>query len=207
MASKSSDQWLREHFSDPYVKQAQKAGYRSRAVYKLIEMDDRDHFLRPGMVVVDLGAAPGGWSQIASNRVGKNGTVVALDLLPIEPISNVTILQGDFTTEDTLNQLLAVLPGPVDVILSDMAPNMSGHDSVDVPKALYLSELALDFAMAHLKPDGVMLMKIFQGEGFQEFYALLKRQFKTTAIRKPKASRGRSREIYVLAKGFKALDR
>jgi 23S rRNA (uridine2552-2'-O)-methyltransferase len=203
MASKSSDQWLKEHFSDPYVKQAQKAGYRSRAVYKLMEIDDRDHLLRPGMVVVDLGAAPGGWSQIASNRVGKNGTVVALDLLPIEPIPNVMILQGDFSSEETLNQLLAVLPGAVDVILSDMAPNMSGHDSVDVPRAMYLSELALDFAMAHLKPDGAMLMKIFQGEGFQEFYALLKRQFKTTTIRKPKASRGRSREIYVLAKGFK----
>lgn len=203
MAGKSSAQWLKEHFSDPYVKQAQKAGYRSRAVYKLMEIDDKDRLLRPGMVVVDLGAAPGGWSQVASNRVGKNGTVVALDLLPIEPIQNVHILQGDFTNEETVTELLSVLPGKVEVILSDMAPNMSGHDSVDVPKAMYLAELVLDFAMIHLSLDGAILMKIFQGEGFQQFYANLKRHFKITAIRKPKASRGRSREIYVVAKGFK----
>lgn len=203
MAGKSSAEWLKEHFSDPYVKQAQKAGYRSRAVYKLTEIDDKDRILRPGMVVVDLGAAPGGWSQIASNRVGKNGTVIALDLLPIDPIPNVHIVQGDFTADETLHQLTAILPGPIDVVLSDIAPNMSGHDSVDVPKALYLVELAFDFAMQHLKPDGTLLMKVFQGEGFQEFYANLKRHFKTVTIRKPKASRGRSREIYVLAKGFK----
>lgn len=206
MASKSSDRWLKEHFSDPYVKQAQQEGYRSRAVYKLIEIDDRDRLLRPGITVVDLGAAPGGWSQIASKRVGKNGTVIALDLLPIEPIPNVHILQGDFTEPDVLQQVLALLPDKVDVILSDMAPNMSGHDSVDVPRAMYLVELAFDFALTHLRTDGSLLMKIFQGEGFQEFYAILKRHFKMTAIRKPKASRGRSREIYVLAKGFKGRE-
>lgn len=206
MAGKSSERWLKEHFSDPYVKQAQKAGYRSRAVYKLIEIDDKDHLLRPGMVVVDLGAAPGGWAQVASQRVGKYGTVIALDLLPIEPIAGVHILQGDFTEENTLQALLSLIKTPIDVVLSDMAPNMSGHDSVDVPKSIYLAELALDFAIHHLKQDGALLMKVFEGEDFQNLYAAVKRYFKTTTIRKPKASRGRSREVYVLAKGFRGRE-
>jgi len=203
MAGKSSARWLREHFSDPYVKKAKLAGYRSRAVYKLLEIDEKDHLFHPGLVVVDLGAAPGGWSQVAKERVGQSGKVVALDLLPIEPIPHVQILQGDFTTDETINALLALLPGPIDVILSDMAPNMSGHDSVDVPRSIYLAELVLDFALLHLRTEGALLMKVFEGAGFQTLYANIKQHFSTTTIKKPKASRGRSREVYVLAKGFK----
>lgn len=204
MAGKSSARWLKEHFSDPYVKEAQKAGYRSRAVYKLIEIDQKDKLLQQGMTVVDLGAAPGGWSQIASKKVGKNGKVIALDLLPIDPIPNVEILQGDFTNDEVVSQLLAKAKA-IDVILSDIAPNISGHDSVDIPKAMYLAECVLDFAVQHLKANGALVMKVFQGEGFESLLKQIKQYFKATAIRKPKASRGRSREIYIVAKGFKGL--
>jgi len=203
MAGKSSAKWLSEHFSDPYVKLAHKAGFRSRAVYKLAEIDERDHLLHQGMTVVDLGAAPGGWSQIASKKVGRNGKIIAIDLLPIDPISGVEIIQGDFTQDETVNKILALIAKPIDLILSDMAPNMSGHDSVDVPRSVYLAELVLDFALKHLRPDGSLVMKVFQGDGFQELYATIKCHFKMTAIRKPKASRGRSREVYVVGKGFK----
>jgi 23S rRNA (uridine2552-2'-O)-methyltransferase len=200
MRSKSSERWLKEHFSDPYVKRARQAGFRSRAAYKLIEIDDRHHLLQAGMLVVDLGAAPGGWSQVAMNRVGQAGTVIALDLLPIEPIPHVSIMTGDFSEDASIATLLAELRAPIDLLLSDMAPNISGHTSVDVPKALMLAESVFDFAKQHLRLGGTMLVKVFQGEGFDLFYATVKRSFKKTTLCKPDASRGRSREMYILAR-------
>lgn len=209
MATKgSSRRWLKEHFTDPYVKAAQKAGYRSRAVYKLEEINIRDRLLRPGLTVVDLGAAPGGWSQLAVKLIKPKGRLIAVDLLPIEPIEGVEIIQGDFTDEAIVNAILQKLSGDpaersVDVVMSDMAPNTSGVQSVDVNRSVYLCELALEFALRVLKPEGVFLFKIFQGEGFDALFAEIKRTFKTVAIRKPKASRGRSRELYVLARNLK----
>lgn len=203
MAGKSSNRWLKEHFSDPYVKQAQQAGYRSRAVFKLLEIQDRDKLFKPGMTVVDLGAAPGGWSQIVTKLV-KPGTVIALDLLPIEPLEGVDFIQGDFTDEAMLPLLFAKLPSrKADWVISDMAPNTSGNESIDVPRSVYLAELALDFALQVLQTEGGFLVKVFQGEGFDALFAEIKRNFKTVAIRKPKASRGRSREVYILARGLK----
>jgi 23S rRNA (uridine2552-2'-O)-methyltransferase len=202
--SKSSQNWLKRHFDDPYVKEAQKAGYRSRAVFKLLEIQDKDRILKPGQVVVDLGAAPGGWSEFAVPLVGKQGNIIAMDILEMEPIEGVTFIQGDFTEQAVHNRLLAALDGRrVDLVMSDMAPNISGVKAVDQPKAMYLAELALDFAQEVLKPGGFFLAKIFQGEGFDPFLAALRQAFDKVVIRKPKASRPKSREVYLLAKGFR----
>lgn len=201
--SKSSHKWLREHFDDEYVKKAQQEGYRSRAVYKLKEIQDKDHLLRPGTKVVDLGAAPGGWSQVAVQLVGRTGRVVASDILPIEPIPNVEFVLGDFREEAVLNELLNLLGDEkADLVLSDMAPNMSGMEAVDQPRAIYLCELALEMAQQVLKPGGSFLVKLFQGDGSDKFLKELRQHFKTVKIRKPSASRPRSREVYVLGQGF-----
>lgn len=203
--SKSSERWLREHFGDAFVRQAQALGLRSRAAFKLLEIDQRDRLLRPGLTVVDLGAAPGGWAQVAADKVGPGGQVVALDLLPIEPLPGVTVLQGDFTEQAVLDRLLGELDGrPVDLVLSDMAPNMSGMSSIDQPGAMYLVELALDMARQTLKPNGSFVAKVFQGEGFDEYLADVRQSFSKVLIRKPKASRARSREVYIVGKGFRA---
>ena len=200
----SSRRWLREHFNDPYVKQAQKEGYRSRAVYKLLEMHERYRLFKPGMSVVDLGAAPGGWSQVVVKLIKPKGQIIALDLLAIEPIPGVDFIQGDFSDEAVLATLQARLPSPkVDWVLSDIAPNMSGNESVDMPRSMYLCELALDFALQTLKPEGGFLIKVFQGAGFDALLSDIRRSFKTVVIRKPKASRDRSREVYILAREFK----
>jgi len=202
--SKTSNAWLAEHFNDEFVKRARKEGYRSRAVYKLQEIDTRDRLLKPGMTVIDLGAAPGAWSQYVRERVGRTGRVIALDILPMEALPGVEVLQGDFTDEDTLKALLDVLGGqPVDLVISDMSPNISGVESADKARAMYLSELALDFAVQVLKPGGGFLMKVFQGSGFSELYKGIQGQFARVVSRKPKASRARSAEIYVLATGFR----
>jgi 23S rRNA (uridine2552-2'-O)-methyltransferase len=201
MPKKSSQRWLREHFSDPYVKQAQLLGYRSRAVFKLKEIQERDKIFRPGMTVVDLGAAPGGWSQVVTKLVGRKGRVIALDILPMEPIEGVEFILGDFNEEALLDELLASLDGArVDWVLSDMAPNLSGIDSVDQPRSIALAELALDFANTVLGDGGGFLVKVFQGDGFDPFLVALRQNFKKVIIRKPKASRDRSREVYILAK-------
>jgi 23S rRNA (uridine2552-2'-O)-methyltransferase len=200
--SKSSGRWLREHFSDPYVKQAQRQGYRSRAALKLAALDERDRLFRPGLTVVDLGAAPGGWSQLGAARVGSSGRVIALDVLDMEPLENVIFIQGDFREDGPLRALEAELAGErVDLVLSDMAPNISGQDAVDQPRAMYLAELALDFARQWLNPEGVFVVKLFQGEGFDEFLAELRSGFRRVVMRKPPASRNRSREMYALATG------
>jgi 23S rRNA (uridine2552-2'-O)-methyltransferase len=202
--SKTSNAWLAEHFNDEFVKRARKEGYRSRAVYKLQEIDTRDRLFKPGMTVIDLGAAPGAWSQYVRERVGRTGRVIALDILPMEALPGVEVLQGDFTDEDTLKALLDVLGGqPVDLVISDMSPNISGVESADKARAMYLSELALDFAVQVLKPGGGFLMKVFQGSGFSELYKGIQGQFARVVSRKPKASRARSAEIYVLATGFR----
>ncbi|SRR5579883_442393 len=202
--SKSSRRWLKEHFSDTYVKQAQQAGYRSRAVYKLLELQERDKLFKPGMVVVDLGAAPGGWSQLVTEYVGPKGKVFALDILPMDPIPGVDFIQGDFTDETCLNALIERL-GDTEVnwVLSDMAPNMSGQNSVDQPRSMYLAELALDFALKILPENGGFLVKLFQGTEFDQFLKTIRTHFKKVVIRKPKASRGRSPEIYILGLGLK----
>jgi 23S rRNA (uridine2552-2'-O)-methyltransferase len=201
--SKSSGRWLKEHFDDEYVKRAQQLGYRSRATFKLLEINEKDRLLKKGMVVVDLGAAPGGWSQIAADIVGDKGQVVALDILPMDPLPGVTVLEGDFHEEAVLQQLLAAIGGrPVDLVMSDMAPNISGMRSVDQPRAMYLAELTLDLAKTVLKPGGEMLVKVFQGEGFDEFIKECRGCFRKVIIRKPAASRPRSREVYVLARNY-----
>jgi 23S rRNA (uridine2552-2'-O)-methyltransferase len=202
--SKSSGKWLTEHFTDEFVKRARKEGYRSRAVYKLQEIDERDRLLKPGMVVVDLGAAPGAWSQYVKEKVGPAGRVVALDILPMEALAGIETLQGDFTEDEVLAALLKALNSqPVDLVISDMAPNMSGIDSSDQARAMYLAELALDFAGKVLKPGGAFLVKVFQGRGFNELYKVMQGQFARVATRKPKASRARSAELYLLATGFR----
>jgi 23S rRNA (uridine2552-2'-O)-methyltransferase len=202
--SKSSQRWLREHFDDPFVARAQQEGYRSRAVYKLAEIDRRDQLLRPGMRVVDLGAAPGGWSQYAMERVGRSGRVVASDILPMDPVPGVDIVTGDFHEESVLAAILAHLGGePADLVLSDIAPNLSGTDAVDQPRAIYLCELALDLAVRVLKPNGAFLVKVFQGQGSDEFLRAVRKRFSRVVVRKPEASRPRSREVYVLARGLR----
>jgi len=204
--SGSSSRWLTEHFSDEFVKLAQKKGYRSRAVFKLEEIQLKDRLLRPGMSVVDLGAAPGGWSQFTVEKIGKSGRIIALDILPVEAIPGVTIIEGDFQEEAVLNQLLEALDGkPVDLVLSDMAPNMSGTREVDQPRAMYLAELALDTARQVLRPGGAFVTKLFMGAGFDEFQKEARKSFASLANRKPKASRDRSREVYLVAKGFKGV--
>jgi 23S rRNA (uridine2552-2'-O)-methyltransferase len=199
--SVSSQRWLHEHFTDPYVQRAKQEGWRSRAVYKLIEIQERDRILRPGQVVVDLGAAPGGWSQYAAGVIGDAGRLFALDILPMDSFAGVDFIQGDFTEQAVFEQLLERLEGrTVDVVLSDMAPNMSGQDSVDQPRALYLAELAADFATRVLGPQGIYLVKLFQGAGFDAYLRELRRQFASVTMRKPDASRARSREVYALAR-------
>ena len=199
----SSRRWLKEHHQDRFVKQAKQAGYRSRAAYKLLELDRRDRLLTPGSVVVDLGAAPGGWSQVAAERLGDRGRVVALDLLAMEPLPGVEILTGDFTEEATLDALLERLEGRrVDLVLSDMAPNSSGVTAVDQPRAMLLAELAVDFAARVLAPGGTLVAKVFQGEGFDALIRGLKQPYKRVYTRKPEASRARSREVYVLARDY-----
>jgi 23S rRNA (uridine2552-2'-O)-methyltransferase len=206
--TKSSKAWLAEHFADEYVKLARKHGYRSRAVYKLKELDERDRLLRPGMVVVDLGAAPGAWSQYVRERVGERGRVIALDILATEVLPGVEILQGDFTEDATLRKLLEALHGqPVDLVISDMAPNTTGISTADQPRVMYLAELAVDFAAQVLKPGGAFVVKTFQGLGFNEYYKALQKRFARVASRKPKASRPRSPEIYLLATGFRGREK
>ena len=201
--SKSSSQWLKRHFDDPYVKQAQKEGWRSRAVYKLKEIDEKDKIVKPGMVVADLGAAPGSWSQYLSTKVGDKGRIFALDILPMDGMDGVDFIQGDFREESVLHEFEKLLDGrPVDLVLSDMAPNMSGTTTVDQPRAMYLLELALEFARAHLKENGDMVVKMFQGEGSDAYIADMRKAFKTVKIRKPDASRDRSREIFIVARHY-----
>ena len=202
--SKSSHRWLREHFDDEYVKKAQRDGYRSRAVYKLEEIQAKDRIIKPGMSIVDLGAAPGGGSQYALGLIGRKGVVVAMDILPMEPLPGVTFVQGDFREEDVLTELLAVLEErEIDLVMSDIAPNISGMEAVDQPRAMYLAELAVDFADRVLRPGGDLLVKLFQGEGFDVLLKDLKQRYEKVIVRKPKASRPRSREVYALARGRK----
>lgn len=202
--SESSRRWLAEHFTDPYVKQAQLEGYRSRAVYKLLEIHKRDRLFKPGMTVVDLGAAPGGWSQAVVKLVHPKGRVIAMDILPMEPIPGVEFILGDFTEQATLDALLADLDGKADSVICDIAPNMSGEKSVDIPRAMYLAELSIAFALDTLKPEGFLLIKLFQGSGLEDIYAQIRSKFKKMIIRKPKASRERSREVYVLARELRS---
>ncbi len=198
--SKTSKQWMREHVNDPFVQLAQKEGYRSRAAYKLMEIDAKDHLLKPGMVVVDLGATPGGWSQVAARQVGRSGQVIALDLLPLDPLAGVDFILGDFRDDSVLKQLEILLQGKqVGLVISDMSPNICGVASADQARAIHLAELAMEFALEHLKSDGSFLAKVFQGVGFEEFYKLMKTRFVKVVTRKPKASRDRSSELYLLA--------
>ena len=202
--SKTSNAWLAEHFRDEFVKRARKEGYRGRAVYKLQEIDQRDRLLRPGMTVVDLGAAPGAWSQYVRERLGNSGRVIALDILTMEAIAQVEVMEGDFTADSTVPALLKLLDGgAVDLVISDMAPNISGVAIADQARVMYLAELALDFSVQVLKPGGAFLVKIFQGSGFNELYKVIQGNFTRVTTRKPKASRARSAEIYILATGFR----
>lgn len=199
--AKSSARWLKEHFNDVYVKRAQAEGWRSRAVFKLEEIDRRDGLLKPGMTLIDLGAAPGGWSQYAQRSLKNQGRIIALDILPMDPLVGVDFLQGDFQDEVVLAKLLNMLgANRADLVLSDLAPNMSGMMAVDQPRAMALAELALDLARQVLKPGGNLLVKVFEGEGLDDFRRQLRQYFKELLVRKPKASRDRSRELYLLAK-------
>ncbi len=203
--SKSSGNWLQEHVNDPYVKQAQKEGYRSRASYKLLQLNERDRLIRPGMLIVDLGAAPGGWSQVAGRLVGDRGKVIATDILPMDPVKNVDFCQGDFTDEAVLERILALLEGrKADLVLCDIAPNITGIDVADQASSMYLVELALDMARRALKPRGDFVAKVFQGAGSEAYLKELRASFEKLMIRKPAASRPRSREVYAVAKGLKA---
>lgn len=195
---------MQEHFADEYVKMAQAQGYRSRAVFKLKEIQEKDQLIKPGMNIIDLGAAPGGWSQFARPIIGKKNKIIALDILPMEPIEGVDFIQGDFREQAVLDQLYAVLDGaPVNMVMSDMAPNMSGNKGVDQPSAIYLGELALETAKTVLVKDGIFLVKLFHGAGFEEYFKEVQQSFAKVVIRKPKASRPRSNEVYILARGFK----
>ncbi len=204
--SKSSARWLAEHAADPYVKRAHEEGWRSRAAFKLEDIQQSDRILRPGMTVVDLGAAPGGWSQYAARLLGEKGRVIAMDILEMPAIPGVEFLQGDFNDEAVLQRLLELVgPGRVDLVMSDMAPNMMGISDVDHDRSMNLVELALDFAGRTLRPGGDFLAKVFQGRGFQPFVAQLRQQFESVKLRKPKASRARSAEVYVLARGYRLV--
>jgi len=203
--SKSSGNWLREHFDDEYVKQSQKDGYRSRAVYKLKEIDEKDHLIKPGGTVIDLGAAPGSWCEYVVRKQKGNGRIIALDILPMEPMDGVEIITGDFLEDDVFTELLNTLGDDrPDLVICDMAPNMSGQQAVDIPRAMYMAELALDLSRQVLKPGGGLLVKLFQGEGFDEYIKQMRSSFSRVTMRKPKASRARSKETYGLAMGFKA---
>jgi 23S rRNA (uridine2552-2'-O)-methyltransferase len=202
--SKSSKRWLKEHFEDPYVKLAKQKGYRSRATFKLLEIQAKDKLIKPGMLVVDLGAAPGGWSEVASKLVGPNGTVLALDILPMAAIGNVEFIQGDFTEITVFEKLLNMINNRnVDLVISDIAPNISGVREVDQPRSMYLAELAADFAHKVLVKGGNFLVKVFQGEGFDGYLKKMRLEYKKVSIQKPQASRPRSKEVYLLASGFK----
>lgn len=201
--SKSSARWLQEHVDDEYVKLAQKHGYRSRAIFKLQEINDRDHLIKPGMTVIDLGSAPGSWSQLAAKLVGAKGKVVALDILPMDVLADVDFLQGDFREDEVMEQLITRLEGrEVDLVLSDMAPNISGIKVSDQARAIHLLELALDLCTRVLRPGGDMLVKVFQGEGYDQFVQECRRHFASVTVRKPKASRSRSAEVYLLARNY-----
>ena len=205
--SKSSSRWLKEHFDDPFVKMAQKDGYRSRASYKLLEIQEKDRILWPGMTVIDLGSAPGGWSQVTSRVIGDKGTLIASDILPMSAIADVTFIEGDFTEERVFNEIMdAVGNKPVDLVISDMAPNMSGIRTADQAAAMYLCELALDLASKVLRPGGDFLIKIFHGEGFDDYLRDVRNRFEKVQMRKPTSSRDRSREQYLLARGMRAVD-
>jgi len=202
--SKSSKRWLQEHHQDEYVLKARAEGYRSRAVFKLAEIQQKDRVLKPGQLVLDLGAAPGGWSEYASQILGERGRIIALDLLPMEPVAGVDFLQGDFTEQETLERLLAMLgERRVDLVLSDMAPNLSGVDSVDQPKSIYLAELAMDLASEFLQRDGIFVVKLFQGAGFEGLITSMRKAFRSVKLRKPDASRSRSSEIYAICDGLR----
>lgn len=197
--ARSRKAWIKDHVNDFFVKQANKDGYRSRAAYKLIEISERDNLLKPGLTVVDLGATPGGWSQVAANKVGLNGRVFSLDVLEMKTLPGVTFIQGDFEEESTLTELRKKLgERPVDLVISDMSPNISGIAISDQARCMYLAELALEFSMAQLNSDGNFLVKVFQGSGFEQFMNTMRMSFKQVSTRKPKASRGRSNEIYLL---------
>src|SRR5699024_1666847 len=202
--SKSSRRWLDEHFSDMWVAKAQAEGYRSRASYKLLEIDEKDGLFKKNMRVIDLGAAPGSWTQVAAQRLQGHGTIVASDILPMDPIADVTFIQGDFREDNVFNDIIAAVGDePVHLVMSDMAPNMSGNRAVDLPRSMYLAELALDLAMHVLKPDGRFLVKVFQGEGIEEYRRTMRDSFQRMVTRKPAASRARSPEVYLLGSGLK----
>ncbi|MCB1925752.1 MAG: 23S rRNA (uridine(2552)-2'-O)-methyltransferase RlmE [Gammaproteobacteria bacterium] len=201
--SKSSHRWMQRHVNDEYVKRSKREGYRSRAAYKLLEIQEKDHLLKPGLVVVDLGAAPGGWSQVAAELVGAKGAVIAIDLLEMDSIPGVTFIQADFRDDAGLHALEAALDGrAVDLVISDMAPNVSGMAAVDQPRAMHLVELALDFCTQHLRPGGGFICKVFHGEGFDAWMREVKQRFGRAATRKPKASRAKSREVYLVAGNY-----
>ena len=205
MAKSKNRSWIKQHVNDPYVMQSQKDGYRSRASYKLLEIIGKDRLIRPGMTVVDLGSAPGGWSQVAMELVGHEGRVHAIDLLPMDGIAGVDFILGDFTDEPILQELLALVDNrPVDLVISDMAPNLTGSKAVDQPTSIYLVELAVDLACQVMKPEGVFIAKLFQGVGFDEFVRHARTLFNAASMRKPDASRAKSREVYMVAKGLKA---
>ena len=203
--SKSRKKWLAEHFDDPYVKKAQQLGYRSRSAFKLLELDEKYDLIKPGARVVDLGCVPGGWSQVAVKRVGKAGRIIGLDILPMESLEGVEFIEGDFTEDEPLARLETALDGrPVDLVLSDMAPNMSGMAAMDQAKAMYLAELALEFVKSHLKPGGDFLVKVFHGTDFDTYVREVRSVFDKVTVRKPGASRPRSREVYLLARRYEA---
>ncbi len=205
--SKTSKQWLKEHFDDAYVRRSQEQGYRSRASFKLLEIQQQDKLIGPGMTVVDLGAAPGGWSQVVADLVGDRGRVIASDILKMDSLAGVEFLQGDFTEQVAFDRLIQCLgDDPVDLVISDMAPNMSGMKEIDQPRAMYLTELALDLARSILKPGGCFLVKAFHGEGFEVLQRELRASFNSVKVRKPKASRARSSEIYLLSADFRDLN-
>ena len=204
MAKSKNRTWIKQHVKDPYVKQSQLDGYRSRASYKLLEIVEKGRYIKPGMVVVDLGSAPGGWSQVAAKLVGHKGCVVAVDILPMDPVAGVSFIQGDFTEQEILNQLLNEIGNrPVDLVISDMAPNLTGMKAVDQPAMIYLAELAVDLVQQVMTDDGIFIAKLFQGEGFDEFVRNTRTVFNVVSLKKPDASRSKSREVYLVAKGLK----
>ena len=204
MAKSKNRTWIKQHVKDPYVVQSQREGYRSRASYKLLEIVEKARLIKPGMTIVDLGSAPGGWSQVAAKLVGHMGAVVAVDILPMNSIAGVEFIQGDFTEEKILSQLLEIIGNkPVDLVISDMAPNLTGMKAVDQPAVLYLAELAVDLAQQVLTKDGIFIAKLFQGEGFDEFVRNTRKMFNIVSLKKPDASRSKSREVYLVAKGLR----
>ena len=204
MAKSKNRTWIKQHVKDPYVVQSQRDGYRSRASYKLLEIIEKARLIKPGMTVVDLGSAPGGWSQVAAKKVGHQGSVVAVDILPMNPVAGVDFIQGDFTEEEILAELLKTIGNkPVDLVISDMAPNLTGMKAVDQPAMIYLAELAVDLVQQVMTDDGIFIAKLFQGEGFDEFVRNTRTVFNVVSLKKPDASRSKSREVYLVAKGLK----